>query len=336
MLEKKIKWPNNASSPVLFFIDDLSNLWIDINGDNEIQPEEDWGYAGFSSNGAFNFLENEILSQNSDIKVTFFTPVGIREPVIKNFNVNRIAHPINHDEKMKNFLKTIHKNPKYEVAYHGTTHGLAGKVLEEFKQEWENFKSLEMAISTIKKGKEMFKQAIGEYPRGGKYCGYRSNEYSDESIDKSAFLWWCRYWQPGAVEHKIIDQYETGQDDNPFTAYLPKFFGENNVVDIPSTFSGAIYGKLLANNKLGSLKNCLKRVLRPYLKMKLFSRLKFFIDNNLVISIQEHISPSREDFNRQSPNIFDDRLALRDILFFLKKQRVWYCTGTELSNWVSQ
>ena len=49
------KWKNNADSPVLFFIDDLANKWVDINSDGKIQPEEDWGYAGFDENGAFNF-----------------------------------------------------------------------------------------------------------------------------------------------------------------------------------------------------------------------------------------------------------------------------------------
>ena len=49
------KWKNNANSPVLFFIDDLTNRWVDITNDGKIQPEEDYGYAGFNDNEVFNF-----------------------------------------------------------------------------------------------------------------------------------------------------------------------------------------------------------------------------------------------------------------------------------------
>ena len=49
------KWKNNAKAPV-FFYDDLANKWVDINNDRKIEPEEDWGYAGFDENGAFYFL----------------------------------------------------------------------------------------------------------------------------------------------------------------------------------------------------------------------------------------------------------------------------------------
>ena len=39
------KWYQNADSPVLFMIDDLANLWVDINGDGKVDLGEDWGYA---------------------------------------------------------------------------------------------------------------------------------------------------------------------------------------------------------------------------------------------------------------------------------------------------
>lgn len=110
---------------------------------------------------------------------------------------------------------------------------------------------------------------VGEFPKGGKYCGYRSNSFSDESIDKSGFLWWCRYWQPGAVEIHLSNPYETGVDQDPLTAYLPKFFGDNNVVDIPSTLNSAQYGSLSQNRSISAFKLTLNRILRPYFELQL-------------------------------------------------------------------
>lgn len=55
--------------------------------------------------------------------------------------------------------------------------------------------------------------------------------------------------------------------------------------------------------------------------------------NKLVISIQEHICPARDDGKRQTPNIFDDKNSLIEIFNFLKTKNVWYCTGTELAEY---
>ena len=96
----------------------------------------------------------------------------------------------------------MHREPKFEIAYHGTTHGKAGESAQRFQQEWELFHSVPEAEETINYGKEIYKEVFGDYPRGGKYCGYVSNQYSDESIDRTGFLWWCRYWNRGLVSNK--------------------------------------------------------------------------------------------------------------------------------------
>ncbi len=333
-LYKKNEWPNNSISPVLLFIDDLSNLWIDINEDGEIQPEEDWGFAGFSTKGVFKFLEKEILSDYPEVKVTFFVPAGPREPIIKNSKIKRIALPINYNTKSKYFFKQINDNQKYEIAYHGTTHGVAGFNSSNFKQEWETFKSLNHAKETIKLGKEIFKQTIGEYPKGGKYCGYKSNKYSDDSIDQSSFLWWCRYCQNDAVERKILDPFKTGIDSNPFSAYMPKIFGNNKVIDIPCTLNSVGYLNFYSKIRNKLIVDFIKKFINIFLKMRLKRKLLFLLKHNLVISIQEHISPSREDLKRQTPNIFDDKYLLKETFAFLKNFNVWFCTGTELANWI--
>ena len=324
------KWKNGAHSPVLFFIDDLCNKWVDLNGDGKIQSEEDWGYAGFDNNGIFNFLEYEILSVNPEIKTTFFVPVGKRTNLITYSKINSVSEPINETEKSKHFLKTLHNDERFEIAYHGTTHGISGKEVKDFIQEWESYKSLEEALETINQGKEIFKEVTEEYPIGGKYCGYISNEFSDDSIDQTGFKWWCRYYNKGIEKENCLI---SGEDNNPQTAYDIAFFGKNNVIDIPTTIPGSI---ATINYEGNFLRKMVKRILKKYFIKKKLKQIDYLLKNNLVISIQEHISPSRVDCKRQTPNIIDDKESLKVIFKYLKKKNVWYCTGSELAEWVKE
>ena len=325
------KWKNNANSPVLFFVDDLANKWVDINHDGKIQSEEDWGYAGFDKNGAFYFLEKEILSVNPKIKTIFFLVVGKRTSSITDGVIKSVSYPINKTDKSKKFFKTLQNDEHFEIAYHGTTHGVPGKELKDFKQEWESYKSLDEALTTINRGKEIYKETIGVFPNGGKYCGYISNKFSDESIDKSGFKWWCRYYNRAAIDGCNETEF-CGKDKNSFSSFNVKFFGKNKVVDIPTTIPGSLLNLVFRPGK--GIKGILKKILKPLIIRWKLKKIDYLLANNLVISIQEHISPSREDGKRQTPNIFDDRESLKTIFKYLKKKNVWYCTGSELAEWV--
>ncbi|SHF15708.1 hypothetical protein [Clostridium fallax] len=325
------KWYNNVDSPVLFFIDDLANVWVDINNNGKIDLGEDWGYGKREENSSLNYLENEILNNFSKVKATFFIPVGIRVGVIKNPKIKSISKFINCDKETKKFFKSINDNPKYEIAYHGTTHGKVYDKAKDFKQEWELFNSLDEGINTINKGKEIYKDVFENYPKGGKYCGYKSNEYSDKSIDLTGFLWWSRYWNRGIEENHEDDI--CGKDYDLITNYDVKFFGENHVVDIPSTLSGGLFTGIL-NPKIKSLKGIIKTISKPYFLKNKLSEIEFLLENKLVISIQEHMSPARDDGKIQNPNIFTDKDSLIYILNYLKSKNVWYCTGTELAEYV--
>lgn len=324
------KWPNNARSPVLFFVDDLANKWVDINNDGKIESEGDWGYAGFDENGAFHFLEKEILSVNYKIKITFFVVAGKRTEVITNSKIKSISEPINKNNKSKNFLKTLHNDDRFEIAYHGTTHGVPGKEMKDFVSEWQSYKSLDEALEVIKRGKEIYKDAVGVFPNGGKYCSYLSNEFSDESIDKSGFKWWCRWYNRDAVDG--MKGISCGNDSNPLTAFDVKFFGKNKIVDIPTTMSGSLLNFNFTQGK--RVKEASKKILKLLIIRWKLNQIDYLLKNNLVISIQEHMSPSREDGKRQIPNIFDDKESLRIIFQYLKKKNVWYCTCSELAEWV--
>lgn len=324
----KTKWKNGADSPVLLFIDDLANKWIDLNGDGIVQTEEDWGYAGLDENGAYNFLEKEILTANPEVKVTFFVPVGKRSDYIERSGYISNSFPINSSKKSRDFFRFVHNETKHELAYHGLTHGLPGNDSREFMQEWLMYKSKSEALITIREGLDIFKDVVGEYPAGGKYCGYESNGFSDDSIVESGFKWWCRYYNKGIEQRNCPI---SGKDKNRFTAYSIKTFGKSNVIDIPTTLPGSL---ATINQNGNYFKKCLKWLFKRYLIRKKLKQIDFLLDNNLIISIQEHISPSREDGIRQTPNIFDDRESLAEILKYLKKKNVWYCTGTELYDYL--
>lgn len=330
------KWYNGADSPVLFMIDDFANVWIDANNNGQIELEEDWGYGKNSENSSFKFLNVVILKDYPDIKVTFFTPVELRAGMIKNSPIKLVSKMINCDSETKKFFREVNNNPKYEIAYHGTTHGKAGSNANEFKQEWELFSSLGEAVNTINRGREVYKEVFGDYPKGGKYCGYATNQFSDESVDTTGFLWWCRFWNKGLLEDKNCRI--GGNDLNSLTNFDIKIFGKNNVIDIPSTLYGGLFTGII-NPDIKNIKGIAKLILRKYLIDKKLKEIKYLLKNKLVISIQEHISPisnmprESDGWARQSPNIFDDEQSLKYIFTYLRDKNVWYCTATELAEY---
>lgn len=321
------KWKYNADSPVIFMIDDLCNSWVDSNGNGKVDLEEDFGWAKYGENSSMKFLEEKILKKFPYIKVNFYVPVGKRIGMLIKSDIKMYSEPININIDTINFYKSIHNNPKYELSYHGITHGQVFEKVEDQKQEWECFSSLEEAVMTINKGKEIFRSTVGEFPKGGKYCGYVGDKYGDESINKTNFLWWHRYWNKG-IEQVCEDRIK-GQEKNPLKAYDITTFGEKNVIDIPSTVSGDLFN-LKSTSKF---KTIIKYILKNYFFKKRKKELDFLLDNKLVISIQEHICPARDDGKRQTPNIFDDKESLIKIFKYLKNKNVWYCTCTELAEY---
>lgn len=319
---KKAKWFHNADSPVVFMIDDLANVYVDINNNDSIEPEEDWGYGLDSKNSSFSYLKEKILRVNPKIKTTFFVPYN-RAPLIKNTKYKCHFGPIDETKKSKDFYKNLHENEKYEIAYHGYTHGISGDKNNKFIQEWPSFETLDDAISTINMGKEKFKEVTGEYPKGGKYCGYEKNSFSDESIDKSDFLWWCRNWNGGSHSSRETHQNEIS------------YFGENNVIDIPSTIEGNLFNP----PKINPFKNVIKQMFgrETVSKIDVYSNGIKYIDwlimNKMIISIQEHISPARTDGKRQMPNIIDDTQSLIEIFTYLSDKNVWYASCTEVAEY---
>ncbi|OZB97663.1 hypothetical protein CJP46_00350 [Paenibacillus sp. XY044] len=328
---EKCKWFNGADSPVFFMIDDLANTWVDVNHNGVPDLEEDWGYCKNGEASSFRYLNEHILRHFPQVKVTFFVPVGARAGMSDHPVCRQISLPINADEESKAFFQGVHQHPSYELAYHGTTHGRTGPTPEDFIQEWELFGSPEEAMKRIGEGVSVYADAVGERPRGGKYCGYAGNAFSDESIERAGFTWWCRYWNRGAGDPAMSRI--SGGDPDPLTNYDIKRFGESGVIDIPSTVDGGLLNGIYRPD--ASLKGMAKRLLKTSFSRWKLRELDYLLENRLVIGIQEHISPARDDGKRQSPNIFDDCGSLQAIFRYLDGKNVWYCTGSELADYVN-
>jgi len=309
----KAKWFNDADSPVVLMIDDLNNLWFDLNENGRPELGEDWGYWRDLPNSSFTFLQENLLNKFPNIKVTFFTVVG--EPVICEYKYGKVHQgKMDQNSEMAQFFRSIHRSPNFEIAYHGLTHGVIKD--EKYVHEWYSFSSVKEALRNIEEGQKICQQVFGERLRGGKYPGYASNIYSDKSIDKAGFLWWCRDWTYG--------EYLARRND--YSTLEMKTFGENAVVDFPSTVNPSI----LSGNPVIRMA---KLVFREFFWQFLKAYLERLLRNKEVISIQEHMGAIKANGIRQSPNIIDDMPVLRHIFSFLSERKVWYATCSQITNY---
>jgi len=314
------KWKENAQSPVLFKIDDLANIYIKKSNSTELQIGEDWGQCAFNKNSMWDFLTTRLLNKFPHIKTTFLLVTKERATITKNTHYT-YNQAIDGDTKFVEFLKYLHSHPNVELSYHGTTHGKAGDKIEDFKQEWETFNSLDEAINTISKGKELFKSILGEYPTGGKYCGYKEGSFGKESIAKSKFKWWCYH------EDNLI--WDKNSTDSRYRYDLEFIQG---VVNIPTTVDASnlslkIVNKLFSRKYLKSIYLFLKE------GKTVEKHIESLYNNQEVISVYEHTSPYMSNGTIQYPNIVTDIDNLNLIFSFLEKKNVWYATCNELADY---
>lgn len=318
---EKAKWFNNADSPVVLMVDDFTNGWVDLNKNGKIDLGEDWGAAMDLDNSSFGFLKKNLIELFPEIRITFFVPVN--HSVCPTFNgAKSYYYPINSNPKFMEFARRIHEAENFEASYHGYNHVTCrdGRTLE---QEWKLFKNIDTALKTIEKGKKIFKEVFGEDPRGGKYCGYQVNGFSDESINTSGFNWWCRKWNRGI---------KNVEDDVNFN---PVYFGSNNLVDIPST----INGDLFIHYEHSRIKLRIKKIIGRKYSDKAsalnfgYNKLNSLLEGRQVVSIQEHISSIRADGKKQFTNIIDDIESLQIMYEYFRKKNVWHATCSEIAEY---
>jgi len=302
-------------------VDDLANVWVRSRPSEGLHPGDDWGHHGWAKKSCLWWLENRVLAGFEDVKATFFVPVS-RVSMIQKHDYESHFGAINETPRVAEFFRRVHRHPNYELAYHGTTHGVSATKSTLFIQEWEAFQSLQEAVTTTRRGMELFREVTGEYPKGGKYCGYASNAFSDQCIDICGFRWWCRYNNRGQVP-------EGSEREGDFE---PAFFGHHRIVDLPTTMHGHVLWPI-PPDACGA--RWLLAVARKYVfrKRELHRQLNFLLANQLPILIQEHSARSRTDGLPQTPNIVDDRHSLRTIFRKLGSRDVWYATCSEIAGY---
>lgn len=300
----------------MFMIDDFANKYMtDKSGGDYIGS--DWGGRCKKPNSLYDFLQRNIFDEFPYVKMTLFLVVGRREAFIENGKPS-VSRRINEDPEFEDFLRELAADERFELAYHGCTHGelRAG----HFTQEWLTYSSLEEACQTVEMGKDIYYGVTGGNFYGGKYCGYESNEFSDASIAQTGFEWWCRHWDGALFTHR-----DTGVED-----LEPAEF--QGVVDIPSTVNGALFSlRQIQNIASKSYLRGIYYLLRYGLTAE--GILDGLVKKSQIINIQEHSSPMREDEKHQMPNVVDDISNLQYILRYLKRYDLWYATGHEIAEY---
>jgi len=297
------KWKSDATSPVIFMIDDLANIYFERPGQFNAG---DWGGCRDKEGSLYHFLNTEILSAFPEVKFTFFLVTGIREvQSVGTYDyVNSCDHPA-----FLSFLTRL-ENEGHEIAYHGMEHG----VLDEnnnFIQEWAAFPDLASAVDKIKKGMDLVEGAHIKVS-GGKYCGYEVGKFGHESIVKYGFDWWFDTWDVDVSK----------RPDGEFRA---------NVFYMPSNIDCSMYAPHLLSY-LGKMKYY-RSVFKQLKEGAIGSKIDKLLGLKAIISLQEHTSPIRTDGKIQYPNVFDDLNSISYILSKLRAHHVWWATASQVTNY---
>lgn len=312
----KCKWKYGKQAPLVILMDDLANKYM-ADKKNGAYIGADWGGRCKKKGSWYDFVQTNIFQKYPYVKMTCFLVVGRREDFIQNGKKN-ITLSIDANDDFIKFLNEVANDKRFELSYHGYTHG---KITENgFIQEWDTFSNVSEAVQTIEKGKKLYQKVTGQRFWGGKYCGYARNRFSDESITRSHFDYWCRHW-----DADIIKGLGSGEESLELD-----FFGET--VDIPSTIDGSLFSLkeiwyLLTKKYMKALYYCFKY------HMTLESVIDLLVSRGQILSIQSHTSPIREDKRRQSPNIIDDIKNIQYILDYVKKYDIWYATCKEINDY---
>jgi len=288
----KTQWMGGALSPVVLMIDDLTNAWHNSSGGDTWEHGGDWGGGLDHPRGAVAFLEKNLLQDYPEARITFFVVAGQISAYTRHQPFSYAA-PLDASEQSAHFFGMLHRDPRFELAYHGFNHGTTGVRTDAFLQEWRGFDSNDDAIAQTKAGLGIFRRTTGAIPRGGKYGGWDYNEFADNSIAECGFEWWCRDWTPRDVTGRIDDGY-----------YEPQFFGTHPVLALPSTVHGHFWDA---------------------------RQINVLLERRQIISIEEHIAPVRPDGMIQTPNIVDDIDELRRLYGYLRSKNVWHANCSDIA-----
>ncbi len=295
LIVRKTAWLDDARSPVMLMVDDLTNAWHNGKGGTRWEDGGDWGGGHDDAGSAMQSLEEGLLRPFPEARVTFFTVAGPISPYTHHQPFSYAA-PLDASPESVRFFRRLAADPRFELAYHGHNHGTPGERTDAFVQEFKGFTGHDAAVAQTQRGLDTFARTINVVPRGGKYGGWSYNEFAEGAIDDCGFLWWCRDWMPRDVSGRIADDY-----------YDAQLFGKNLVVALPSTVHGHFWDR---------------------------RQVDLLLARRQVIGIEEHIAPVRPDGLVQTPNIIDDMPDLQRLYQYLRGRSVWHATGTEIASYV--
>jgi hypothetical protein len=284
-----------------------------ISFDGSLNPSCDWGFLLNKSNSLYNYFERQILERFPEIKGTFFVPLKSQ-----NYLDDQAGYKIfrkNADEELKNFFKYTSTN--FDVAFHGIKHTYFDRStpkLIHYEFNDYNISDIQYIANEIKKFEELVEIKL----IGGKFPGYRYNEFSLDIIERLGFLWWTKSKSYLSFNKESLKH---------------NYFGKTNLLlNLPLTYVGNAFKTYLSENhsKYSTIRMFKTKI--NHLKAEKF--LRFLYENQLIITLQEHFQNQRTDGIRQKVNIFDDLYSIEKILNILRGADIWYSTTNQLAHYL--
>lgn len=300
-------------------VDDLTDGWIDRDGTGRPTGPNDWGHALDGLGSAVAFLRDGLLREHPEVRTTFFVPVARVEDV-RPASYATVFRPIDERPEFADFLRRLQADPRFECAYHGLEHGRPGPEAADYEPEFGGYRSQEEAAAGLEAGRAVWRRVFGQDPEGGKYPAYTSGPHGDAAVDAAGFSWWCRRFDgSGALDDAL--------------GCSSRWFGARGVLDVPST----VHGGALSQPPLPSWRPkavASRAILTVLARVRLRARLDALLAGRHVITVQEHITWTRPDSARQTPNLRDDVPTLRAIFGALRSRDVWHATCGDIARYI--
>jgi len=308
----KCLYYNDARTACNLMIDDF--VPVAVTPEGIITPANDWGYAMDAENSLFRYFQTNLLDKFPEIRGTFFIPLESHRNLDEKAGYT--IYKKDFDSGFKRFFKET--ATAFDLAFHGIRHTYADPDPDSNRLLFE-FNHLELSdIPMLKEKIKTFEELMDCKLQGGKFPGYRGNEFAFDIVEKLDFLWWS----------SIKSFLNSGE-----SACQPVYFGqENKVLDIPQTFHGNAFNKILIGQK--SWKNRIRYFKHQKHRSRSEKFLRHLYENRLIITVQEHFQNQRTDGRRQSVNVYDDINSLDYIFSYLRGADIWYARMNELAQYI--
>ncbi|MGB4205651.1 MAG: hypothetical protein WBJ84_08530 [Bacteroidales bacterium] len=297
---------NDHQTACSLMIDDL--VPVAISKDGEFKSCNDWGYLTDKPGSLYDYLTEFLLSKYPEIKGTIFLPVDSHLYIPENQGYKVLKSGF--DQAFLEFLKRI--NSRFEFAFHGIKHAwedAENRIVHEFS----NITSTE--IQEVKQRLSDFSSSTGIVFNGGKFPGYKYNDIALGFIKDAKYNWW-------ALNKDMLNKKSNKN--------LPLFNSELNIVEIPTNITGNVFKNFYWRNSR-------RRMLSNLLKFNILSHpidlIRYFYENGIPITIQEHFQNQTTKGTRQPINIFDDIWSIDNLFGVLRGLDIWYATCSEIASY---